>query len=83
MRAAKLGHMGAQNDVGHFYQWGRGAPQDLISAYQWYSIAAEFGNGASAFQLPFLEQNMQPEGVSEAKRCARLCMESHFASCDG
>ena len=44
LKAANLGSMNAQCDMGWFYKNGRGVEQNYIKAYEWYLKAAEQGN---------------------------------------
>lgn len=43
-KAAVLGYPLSQNRLGRLYEMGRGVPQDHVTAYVWYSIAASHGN---------------------------------------
>ena len=43
LKAAKLGHAGAQCNVGYMYEFGEGVAQSLSSAAEWYWKSADQG----------------------------------------
>jgi TPR repeat protein/serine/threonine protein kinase len=49
--AGKLGHVGAQNQIGLCFATGRGMPRDATEAYAWFRRSAEGGNAIGQFNL--------------------------------
>jgi hypothetical protein len=48
---ASRGDADSQNDVGHFYETGRGVPQNYTEAANWYRFAADQGNASAQNNL--------------------------------
>jgi TPR repeat protein len=51
LKAAEMGHMWAQSNVGVCYAQGWGTPADQEKAVYWYQKAADQGHGQSCFNL--------------------------------
>lgn len=51
VKAANLGHSGAQYMLGYMYSNGEGVKQDYIKAIEWYKKAANQGNKYAQFNL--------------------------------
>ena len=54
-RAAELGSVYAQRNLGHMYQLGIGTAPDLESAKRWFAAAAAAGDSAAAEALGALQ----------------------------
>lgn len=50
-RAAELGHLSAQVNLGNYFSWGRGVKKSDEEAAYWYKRAYRQGNDAGAFNL--------------------------------
>jgi hypothetical protein len=76
--AADQGNPNAQNNLGHMYRNGEGAPQDYVQAHMWFNLAAsripasekkERDNAIEA--RDFTASKMTPAQIAEAQRLAR------------
>jgi TPR repeat protein len=63
------------------YAAGLGVPRDYVASYMWYKIASENGL-EQATEHQTIATLMRPGQVTEAKRRARICIESDFKDCD-
>ncbi len=70
-RSAEQGNGGAQNHLGLMYFEGEGIAKDEIQAYKWAYLSAEQGVEPAVLAVQFLEQELAPEQIQEAKRLAR------------
>lgn len=70
-RAAEQGNGGAQNHLGLMYFEGEGIAKNEIEAYKWAYLSAEQGVEQAILALEFLEQQLRPDQIREAKRLAR------------
>jgi uncharacterized protein len=70
-RAAEQGDAGAQVTLGQLYAAGRIVPQrDVISAYQWFLLAAAQGEADGISERDALAKKITPAQVTEAQRRA-------------
>jgi len=70
-RASEQGNGGAQNHLGLMYFEGEGIAKDVIQAYKWAYLSAQQGVEPAMLALEFLEQQLTPEQIQEAKRLAK------------
>ncbi len=70
-RAAEQGNGGAQNHLGLMYFEGEGTTKDVIQAYKWAYLSAQQGVEAAVLAVEFLDQELTPEQIQEAKRLAK------------
>ena len=85
IKEAEQGAADAQFNLGMAYENGLGVPQDNIFAYMWFDIAASNAyeidvNGFSAQVL--LGIQMISDDIEEAKKRAKICLESNYKQCD-
>ena len=66
-KAADQGVALAQYNLGYMYEKGEGAPQNLIKAYVWCSLASANGNGSAKKSLEILRSKMTPQQVAQAQ----------------
>nr|WP_201584550.1 tetratricopeptide repeat protein [Psychrobacter sp. HII-4] len=55
--AANNGSFDAQNNIGNFYEYGYGVPQDYDKAFEWYQKAADQGNQQASNRIGRLVMN--------------------------
>jgi uncharacterized protein len=82
LKAAEQGHAWAQHSVGVIHAEGRDVSQDYIAGYMWWTVAAANGSESSADNLRIVSTRMTNADISEARRRARVCMETRYANCD-
>ena len=70
-RAAEQGNGGAQNHLGLMYFEGEGIDKDEVEAYKWAYLSAQQGVEQAMLALEFLEQQLTPDQIREAKRLAK------------
>lgn len=70
-RAAEQGNGGAQNHLGLMYFEGEGVAKDVIQAYKWAYLSAQQEVEPAVLAVDFLEQQLTPEQIQEAKRLAK------------
>lgn len=81
-KAAKHGVADAQYNLGVMHRYGRGVSRDYVTAHMWANIAGSQGH-MDAMQLrKTLARRMAPADISDAKRRAKVCMESNYKNCD-
>ena len=71
LKAANQNLPVAQRQLGAMYESGRGANQDLIEAYRWYSQAAVNGDRDAARSMNALSQRLTPDQIKEAEARAK------------
>ncbi|GGF09818.1 hypothetical protein GCM10011611_14170 [Aliidongia dinghuensis] len=63
---AQQGDADSAYQLGHAYETGRGVPQDMHQAEQWYRTAAAAGSGAAAYALGVMaEETEAPNGLPQ------------------
>lgn len=70
VKAAEQGHSGAQLNLGARLQAGLGVPKDPVQAAKWLNLALAAGHPRAAFALKWVEGEMKPEQITEAKKLA-------------
>lgn len=78
----EAGDAKAQVNVGLMYEHAHGVPQDHVTAYMGYGIAAINGSGVASNLRDQLSQYMTAADIAEARRRARVCMASVYKDCD-
>jgi uncharacterized protein len=61
----------AQSNLGFMYLYGRGVPQDYISAHMWFNLAASGGDRSAHFARDLVAAKMTPVQMAEAQKLAR------------
>ncbi len=69
-RAADLGYVDAQYNLGVLYERGDGVPQSLTDAYKWYAVAAAAGDNESKSRISALATQLAPDDLSAAQSAA-------------
>ncbi len=80
--AAEQGDASAQYNLGGMYAEGRGFPQNNISAYVWWSVAAAQGEVIARQNRDTLGKNVTPEQLARGQDIAARCFESLYKDCD-
>ncbi len=68
---AEHGNANAQYNLGVFYYNGLGVPQDKVSAYMWFSLAAAQGREGAAVFRDLIARGMTHAQIAEAQKLAR------------
>ena len=65
---ADLGHADAQKHIGdlYYFSYYNFFEKNLVSAYVWYSLAANNGHKGAAEQVDILTRELSPEQLSKA-----------------
>ena len=66
--AAEQGYAPAQSAVGFMYVHGEGVPEDAVTAYAWFSIAAAQGNPIAHFGKEHMTGLMTRAQIAEAQK---------------
>ena len=69
-KAADQGNATAQYNLGYNYEFGHGVPQDDVQAYKWLSLAVAHGDNTAPSAREYLEKQMTPAQIAEAKKLA-------------
>lgn len=74
LQAAKLGHTGAQVNLGNWFSWGKGVPQSDTKAAYWYRRAFRAGDESGAFNLgiEYLNRGNKRSAIFWFKRAVNL-----------
>ena len=70
MAQASHGNARAQTTLGFMYEYGRGVPQNYVTAVYWYQRAAEQGNPDGQYQLGLMYE--KGHGVSQSDTLAYM-----------
>ncbi len=81
-KSAERGFDEAQFNMGASYEFGRGVPQDYVTAHMWYNLAAALGHDGGPIARDRVAVVMTPADISEAQRRARACQASHYKNCN-
>lgn len=76
-KAAKNGSAAGQAALGEAYRLGLGVEQNEVSAYMWYTLAADQGSQAAADARQVVASKMKPEQIAKAEEKARDWKDSH------
>jgi TPR repeat protein len=76
-KAAKNGSPAGQAALGEAYRLGLGVQQNDVSAYMWYTLAAEQGSHAAADARELVAERMEPNQIAKAEEKARDWKDSH------
>lgn len=63
------------------YAEGHGAPQNLVQAHLWLSMAAAQGNEFAAQERDKVVMKMTPAQIAEAQRLTQQCLARKFKGC--
>jgi len=80
---AASGNPRAQTTLGYLYEYGRGVPQNYVTAVDWYQAAAEQGDANGQYQLGLMYE--KGHGVKQSDTLAYMWLNlatSHAASRD-
>ena len=80
--SAEQGYSTAQNNLGMMYESGEGVPKDYIQAHQWYSLSSAQSNVRARNKLRFLESQMTPDQIAEAKKLINGLMQKNVSRQD-
>jgi TPR repeat protein len=81
-RAARLGHAGAQNNLGYFYYNGVVVKQDYVRAFLWFSLSAAEGfTEASSFR-DAAAGYLNKDQILQAQAMAQACKNSRYEMCE-
>jgi TPR repeat protein len=69
-KAADQGNRFGQTLMGQAYEFGQGAPQDMIEAFKWYTLAIKSGDDYAAHNRSDLARKMTPDQIAEGERRA-------------
>jgi localization factor PodJL len=69
-KAAQLGLVNSEFNLGVLFERGLGVPQNLTNAYRWYAIAAAQGDQESRGRIEALKTQLKPEDLAAAERSA-------------
>ena len=72
---AEQGFAGAQNNLGVRYDFGRGVPPNMATAYAWYNVAAAKGSKGASKNRDSIARFMTPEQVAEAQKLSKVWFE--------
>jgi hypothetical protein len=75
---ARLGNGTAQLRLGVAYEEGLGVPQDHVTAFMWFNIAASNNQPHAADFRDLLAVKMTAEEISEGQRRSRVCSNSDY-----
>lgn len=76
-KAAKNGSAAGQAALGEAYRLGLGVQQNEVSAYMWYTLAADQGSQAAADARNMVASQMKPDQIAKAEEKARDWKDSH------
>lgn len=76
--AAERGDRDSQYELGMMYQGGRGVPQDMAKAKQWFTQAAQKGHGRAQYALALLYRQ-QGDDISQSIKWQRQAAQSGYA----
>ncbi|MGA7572797.1 MAG: tetratricopeptide repeat protein, partial [Terriglobales bacterium] len=76
-KAAEQGHQMAAYNVGVAYSQGIGVPIDEVKGYMWQLLACHFGFGHCKETLKYLDANLSPAKIAEARKKANEWIKSH------
>lgn len=65
--AAEQGQADAQYELGILYEFGYNFPDHLVSAYLWYSRAADQGNAAAVQRRDLLRARLSPAELERSQ----------------
>jgi TPR repeat protein len=70
VKSSEQGNQFAMLDAASCYEFGKGAPQDLVEAYKWYWLSQGAGNFVARNALKQIAPKMTPEQIADAKKRA-------------
>jgi TPR repeat protein len=76
-KAAKNGSAAGQAALGEAYRLGLGVDRNEVSAYMWYTLAADQGSRAAADARELVAARMEPKQIEKAEAKARDWKDSH------
>ena len=79
LRAAELGEPAAQLNLASQYVRGNGPEQDFVQALKWHTIFDSHEIPGAGLPMDWVDNNMTPEEVEEAKRLAAEWLAEHPA----
>lgn len=84
MKAAEMGHAGAQCNLGYCYKYGYGVEKNIYTAVVWYRKAAEQGNSVAQYNLGLCYENGQGvrQDRNEAVKWLRRSADKGYAPAD-
>lgn len=76
-KAARNGSAAGQAALGEAYRLGLGVEQNEVSAYMWYTLAADQGSQAAADAREMVASQMDPKQIARAQEKARDWKDTH------
>ena len=76
-KAAEQGNVDAQLALGDMYKVGHGVAQNRVQEHKWFNIASAFGNQDAKWDRWRVEQKMNAQQITEAKRAANKWLEAY------
>jgi TPR repeat protein len=64
-------------ELGMMYASGRSVPADLVSAHQWFNLAAQKGHADAARMRREIAAEMTDSEIGQAQRAARDWLKTH------
>ena len=77
--AAEKGDADSQYELGVIYQGGRGVPQDMTKAKQWFTQAAQKGHARAQYALALLYRSEDGGDVSQSLKWQRQSAQGGYA----
>jgi TPR repeat protein len=75
LRLAQEGNAAAQYNLGLMYDNGEGVPEDDVTAYAWFNVAAVSGDENAISARSIIEKQMTPSQISEAQKLSTEIFE--------
>jgi TPR repeat protein len=63
------------------YAFGTGVLKDYVYAHMWWNIGAMNGSKEGAKLRDFVEKEMTPSQLAEARKLARECVRKKYKDC--
>jgi TPR repeat protein len=81
-KAVKQGVAIAQFKLGSMYVAGQAVSRNYISAHMWLNMAGLQGIEIAKTKMNILEKRMTASELEEARRRAKICLNSNYKNCD-
>ena len=74
---AEKGHARAQYDLGVMYRNGEGVPQDDVTTYAWFNLAATNGHALAEVNKPLIATEMTAEQIAKGQELSREMLKKN------
>lgn len=78
---AEQGNARAQSNLGNMYYNGRGVPQNYVSAYMWWNLAAAQGHENTQANRDIVQRRMTSADITRAQKLAEECLARNYQGC--